>query len=460
MACSVRTNRHGYLCFRLYFHGLESHEGTALKDTPENRLKVERRAEAITDEMESGSFEYLRWFPEGNLADRFRMKAEASDPKPVRVITVRRFFDRWGTDPTAPDEESAGAAKQIRPVSTKWSLNRASYLKTHVVPVFGQKRLDELTIGDLVWLQQRLRRDLAPSTVDRVIHSALRGFLRDAAMVGYDIPDLRALYDGRMLTRLTRAGEDVEVDPFSETERDRIIAGFRKHRAHYLPFVAFRFWTGTRPSEAVALRHGQLDLTGRRARIRASRVLGQDGQTKTGRSKRVVVLHEPLVRILRDRLPTHPAHDDFVFTTPSGTPIDQANFYAREWVPMLRRLKIRPRPFYNTRHSYISYMLAIGARPLWVARQTGTSLEMIEQHYGDARCSSGELDALISDAKRGRTRNLPGTFGDDAANDVTADEESPDESGPSERAGDRGRTGDVQLGKEMKAKVQDFDLSG
>jgi hypothetical protein len=97
--------------------------------------------------------------------------------------------------------------------------------------------------------------------------------------------------------------------------------------------------------------------------------------------------------------------------------------------PRLRLLKIRPRPFYNTRHTYLSYMLAIGARPLWVARQTGTSLEMIEQHYGDVRCSSGELDALISAAKNGRTRNLPGTFDDESTNDVTADEKSPDESG-------------------------------
>jgi hypothetical protein len=99
-------------------------------------------------------------------------------------------------------------------------------------------------------------------------------------------------------------------------------------------------------------------------------------------------------------------------------------------------------------------MLAIGAGPLWVARQTGTSLEMIEQHYGDARCSSVELDALISDAKRGRTRNLPGTFDHDASNDVLDDEKSPDESGPSGRAGDRGRTGDVQLGKLRKRSAR------
>lgn len=103
---------------------------------------------------------------------------------------------------------------------------------------------------------------------------------------------------------------------------------------------------------------------------------------------------------------------------------------------MLRRLQIRPRPFYTTRHTYISYRLAIGARPLWVARQTGTSLAMIEEHYGDARCPENELDALISGARRSSTRNLPGTLGDEDANDVLDDEENVGESGAPGRAGD------------------------
>ena len=130
------------------------------------------------------------------------------------------------------------------------------------------------------------------------------------------------------------------------------------------------------------------------------------------------------MRVLRERVPTHPAHDDFVFTTPARAPLDQANFYRREWVPMLRRLRIRPRPFYNTRHTYISYMLAIGARPLWVARQTGTSLKMIEEHYGEARVSAGELDALISDARTPETRNLPGTPITNAEDDVLDDKKT------------------------------------
>src|SRR5262249_14357796 len=70
-----------------------------------------------------------------------------------------------------------------------------------------------------------------------------------------------------------------------------------------------------------------------------------------------------------------------VFTTPTGAAIDEANFYHREWLPMLRRLKLRPRPFYNTRHSYISFMLSSGHSALFVSKQAGDKIETLEKSY-------------------------------------------------------------------------------
>jgi integrase len=280
--------------------------------------------------------------------------------------------------------------------------------------------------------------------------------LRDARLQGFAVANLAELYDRAYIRRLSAGAPDPEIDPYTEEERDRIIEAFRDKRGRFCPFIFFQFWTGARTSEGVALRWGNVDLERRVAWIRVSRVLGREGRPKTGKSKRELVLHENLVEVLRDHLPLHPKHDDFVFTTASGTPIDQANFYRREWAPMLRVLKIRPRPFYNTRHTYISYMLNIGAKPLWVARQTGTSLVMIEKHYGRAKVVAEELDELISEAEEraaasratpSQTRNLPGTFESDETDAARAKKETPDESGASVRAGDRGRTGDVQLGK-------------
>jgi integrase len=73
--------------------------------------------------------------------------------------------------------------------------------------------------------------------------------------------------------------------------------------------------------------------------------------------------------------------DAYLFTTPGGTPINESNFYKREWLPMIRKLRIRPRDFYNTRHSYASFMLSIGASMSFISAQTGDTEETLRKHY-------------------------------------------------------------------------------
>ena len=440
MGCTVRRNRHGYLAWRLRFDGRQSHEGTALLDTPENRRRVEDRARVIDQEIRDGTFDYLHWFPTGNLADAIR--GREIKQAPARRITLRSFFDRWADD-------STGAATAV---SAKWRSNRVSAVRSNVLPTLGHVCLDELRAMDLVALQRvLLERGLAKTSVDNVVHSALRSMLKAARVAGFRVPDIRQLYDRDFVRRLA-SGQELDIDPYTGDERDAILEYFRTQRAHYRAFVFFRFWTGTRPSEAIGLRWGDVDFGRRVARIRRSRVLGKDGETKTRKSRREVVLHDVVIEVLHDLKPLLPDHDTFVFTTPSGTPIDEVNFQSREWRRALAALKIRPRPFYSTRHTYISEMLDLGARPLWVAKQTGTSLEMIEKHYGRARDAADELDRLIGEREHVKTKGNPGgtLSGTEPSNGSETDAETtkaPDLPGLSHRAGDRDRTGDVQLGK-------------
>src|SRR5262245_34888791 len=113
-------------------------------------------------------------------------------------------------------------------------------------------------------------------------------------------------------------------------------------------------------------------------------------------------LSDHLIEVMKDHLSYNPSADwmtsqaadpdDYIFTTPGrrrrnrrdrgpGTAIDEQNFYNREWKPMLRRLKIRPRPFYNTRHSYTSFMLSSGHSAIFVSKQTGDSIKTLETNY-------------------------------------------------------------------------------
>ena len=69
---------------------------------------------------------------------------------------------------------------------------------------------------------------------------------------------------------------------------------------------------------------------------------------------------------------------------------------------MLRRLGIRPRPFYNTRHTHISYAISLGTKLATVCAQTGTSPAMIEKHYGRYMPQAGDFDLIEAALGGGR----------------------------------------------------------
>jgi integrase len=86
------------------------------------------------------------------------------------------------------------------------------------------------------------------------------------------------------------------------------------------------------------------------------------------------------------------------------TPIDQSEF-ARGFQAVLRVLKIRPRPFYNTRHTFISIALTLGCNQKWIAEQTGTSIAMIQEHYGRYIRDDGDALLRAYETRRGRAEN-------------------------------------------------------
>src|SRR5690349_9516926 len=98
MSCTIRVNKHGNLCLRLFWQGREWQEwvtnrGRPARDNTANRKRVEARAQLINEEMEAGTFDYLKWFPNGNRADEFRPIGEATVE--LQTQTVRQFYQEW-----------------------------------------------------------------------------------------------------------------------------------------------------------------------------------------------------------------------------------------------------------------------------------------------------------------------------------------------------------------------------
>ena len=203
-----------------------------------------------------------------------------------------------------------------------------------------------------------------------------------------------------------------KINTFTEEERDRILAYYRNNRPYWAyAFVYFRFYTGTRPSEATALKWGSVDLLSGKATFSVSRHLGEENAPKTRASHRTVTLLPNVVELLKTLLPLRVEPNSYVFTDGQGKPIDQSEF-ARGFQAVLRVLEIRPRPFYNTRHTYISVALTLGCNQKWIAEQTGTSIEMMERNYGKYIRDDGDalLRAYVERSDRRAEGEKTGTF--------------------------------------------------
>jgi integrase len=273
MACKVKLNRHGYLAFRLYWDGKESWEGTKWKDTAKNRERATARAVLMSEEMEQGTFDYLKWFPEGNKADQFRpntTKAIQSKPQ-----SVRQFYEGW--------------IEKKKPPFVRKSLKRdyRQAFNRNILPIMGEMELNSVTIDTLEDFRLYLveERNLSLKTARNIIDGSLRAMFRDAGqrLERNPFDNLPANWWPRLPQR--------EPDPYTEEERDRILTYYREQRSYKdYAFVYFRFYTGTRPSEAVALKWGSVDLWNGKATYTVSRHLGEENAPKTRASRRTGTL--------------------------------------------------------------------------------------------------------------------------------------------------------------------------
>lgn len=169
------------------------------------------------------------------------------------------------------------------------------------------------------------------------------------------------------------------VRVFTKTELDAVVAELDGKGAAAVRFAAS---TGLRPSEWASVERRDVD--------RARHVLTVRG-TKTARSRREVPLTSTALAAL-DSLPAR-LDSPFVFgpsrrhRDSSGElvpqPFDVANFRRREWGPAIVSAGIaKPARIYDLRSTFASNALAAGITTFELARIMGTSVGMIEAHYG------------------------------------------------------------------------------
>jgi len=385
MACKVKVNQHGFLAFHLFWNRTRSWEGTGLRDTPENREFVKAQAVIMSREIKKRKFNYLKWFPEGNKADQFR-------PKKEEPMTVGKFYREW-IERKKPPVVRKGLERDYRE-----QFNR------YILPKFESINLSEVSPPRLEDFRAHLlqERGLSLKSCRNIMDATFRAMVRDARRVDYLIEK-----DPFGVLQWPRA-KPQKPDPFTEEERDKILTQFKVKNPFYYPFLFTLFWTGMRPSEAIALRWGDVDLKRERVSITKSRYLKEENTPKTAGSNREASLLPNVVEVLRALKPIHVTEADYVFRNQEGNPINFPTWRKNNWYRMLRATGIRERKPYTTRHTYISVALSVGVNLKWLAEQCGTSVTMIEKHYGKYVRNDG--DAPLRGPLGAKSETLGETF--------------------------------------------------
>lgn len=186
-----------------------------------------------------------------------------------------------------------------------------------------------------------------------------------------------------------------KIDSFTAGERDRIIEAFQESSdyCHYANFVGFLFYTGCRPSEAIALEWRHISvrfINFEQAATESMNGISIKAGLKTQSSRQFPINDQ--VRALLDKIelvsPPKLFGKNSVFPSPNGALIDFHNFRNRAWATILRGLPdIKYLKPYSTRATFITLCLEAGIDAKDIASWVGNSADVIYKHYAAARTS-------------------------------------------------------------------------
>ena len=343
-----------------------------------NLRRARERLEVIKRQIELGIFSFEEEFP------KYRYLRRVAGTSKVRLCTD--VFDDYLSHCEARYRRDDMASATVR-----------SYRKV-INDIWRPK------IGHLVFSQVRYSHLVAIAdghAWSKKTHNNVISVLKRAFDFGYrDRPPQENPAQCLRCARL-RKNERAKIDPFSMHDAETLIAAIHRDWGEAQGnYDEFRFFTGLRPSEEIALILSDLDLVNGIVSVNKARVFGVDRcKTKTGDDRRIQLCPRALLVLrkqlrLRARLEAAGKIDhDHVFFRESGEPMRNLQCSQIRWRKTLRSLKLRYRRPYTARHSSVSWNLMIGKNALWVAKQHGHSIATMLRAY--AAWAEGSVESDI-----------------------------------------------------------------
>lgn len=339
--------------------------GRPMAPTPANVRYAERIAAEIRERIRHGTFVPAEYFPD--------------DGGVGQGLTVAAQLDTWL------------AAQRLAPSTRKAYNVAARFWKESI----GSEPLRRLRLSQV--MTPLAEADLSGKTLNNytsVLRKAIGLAVADGILTHNVVDEVPA-----------QAHQRPPVEPFSAAEEAAIVAEMDATSAMLGDEVRFRFWTGLRTAEHMALTWGQVRPGS--LLIDRSVVRGVVKGTKTDRARTVRLNSVAAAALERQRARAgDPAPDDRVWLDPRyNLPwSDPELFRELYWVPALKAAGVRYRRPYNCRHTHATRMLMAGMTPAFCAGQLGHGVLVFAEIY--ARWMGGHRDdaemALLE-------RRIPGT---------------------------------------------------
>ena len=316
------------------------------------------------------------------LAERMWERRNAKFRLDRQPITMKEFAARW-------DEDYVTVQVRLGRMKESSAESCRSRLRLHVVPFFGQMRLDAITLPHVrEFMKALLAKQLSPKTVLNVM-VVLKEMLKHAVQWGY-LETNPAQYAERP------RGEDQEMQILTPPEIRRLLDAVDEP---VRTLILCAVLTGMRRGELLGLQWEDVDLEGHRIFVRRALWRAKFVTPKSRRSRRTIDL-APTLRSALARLRSR-FQGGLVFCRADGKPIEPDNFIKREWARALRRANLRRIRFHDLRHTYASLLIAQGAHPKYIQAQLGhASIQTTLDRYGhlmpDAHAvEARKLDRLV-----------------------------------------------------------------
>jgi integrase len=327
-------------------------------DSPRNQSSPRPRVLAnVKSRIDSGTFRFSESFPDFATSQRV--------PLPLSGRTCSDVFD------ALLDHEAARVERGDLAPAT---LTSHRQILDHVWrPMIGSFSILGVRYTQLVKIADNHR--WTKKTYNNTISALRRAF-------AFGFEDHPELHNPARTLKSARIGKQdrPKVDPFSIQDAEVLIAAIHHEWGEAQGnYDEFRFFTGLRPSEQIALVVSDYDAVNGVLSITKARVAGINrDRTKISEDRRVELC--PRARAVLERqlalrqqlLRRGRIHHEHLFFHRNGQPIQRLHEVHRRWQRTLKKLAIRYRPPYTARHTSVSWNLMIGRNPLRVAQQHAT----------------------------------------------------------------------------------------